>query len=92
MALAFMKAVTITAGITSSRRVKSQTYAVEADNAELRHYLKCLARSTRCFAKHLDSLIRRVKVFVHCWNQRQLQRRAFPKYVPPLFSFASFQL
>ena len=70
---------------------KSQTYSVEADNAELRHYLKCLARSTRCFAKHLDSLIRRVKVFVHCWNQRQLQRRTFPKYVRPLFSFASFQ-
>ena len=27
---------------------KSQTYSVEAGNAELRHYLKCLARSTRC--------------------------------------------
>ena len=27
---------------------KSQTYAVEAGNAELRHYLKCLARATRC--------------------------------------------
>lgn len=40
---------------------KSQTYSVEGDNAELRHYIKCLACSTRCFAKRLDSLIRRVK-------------------------------
>jgi IS1 family transposase len=69
---------------------KSETYAVEADNAELRHYIKCLARSTRCFAKQLDSLIRRIKLFVHCWNQRQLHRRAFPKYGRPLFTFASF--
>ena len=27
----------------------SQTYAVEADNAELRQYLACLARRSRCF-------------------------------------------
>jgi IS1 family transposase len=59
---------------------KSQTYAVEACNAELRHYIKCLARRTRCFAKQLASLVRRIKLFVHCWNQRQLWRRAFPKY------------
>lgn len=69
---------------------KSQTYAVEATNAELRHYLKCLARRTRCFAKCLASLIRRIKFFVHCWNQRQLFKRAYPKYDRPLFSFASF--
>lgn len=69
---------------------KSQTYAVEADNAELRHYIKCLARSTRCFAKCIHSLTRRVKFFVHCWNQRQLFRRAHPAYDRPLFTFASF--
>lgn len=68
---------------------KSQTYSVEGDNAELRHNLKCLARATRCFAKRLDSLIRRVKFFVHCWNQRQLFRRAYPNYDTPLFTFAS---
>jgi len=37
-----------------------------------------------------NGFIRRVKFFVHCWNQRQLFRRAFPKYDRPLFSFASF--
>jgi IS1 family transposase len=71
---------------------KSQTYAVEADNAELRHYIKCLARRTRCFAKRWVSLLRRVKFFVHCWNQRQLFRRAQPYYDRPLFSFASFYI
>jgi len=70
---------------------KSETYAVEAGNAELRHYLKCLARRTRCFAKCLDSLKRRIKFFIHCWNQRQRYRRAFPNYDRPLFSFASLQ-
>ena len=69
---------------------KSQTYSVEGDNAELRHYIKCLARSTRCFAKRMDSLMRRVKFFVHCWNQRQLFRPAYPDYDCPLFAFASF--
>ena len=66
---------------------KSQTDSVEGDNAELRHSLKCLARATRCFAKRMDSLIRRLKFFVQCWNQRQLFRRAYPDYDQPLFSF-----
>lgn len=30
---------------------KSETYSVEADNAELRHYLARLARSSRCFSR-----------------------------------------
>jgi len=30
---------------------KSETYAVEADNAELRHYLARLARRSRCFSR-----------------------------------------
>lgn len=29
---------------------KSETYAVEGDNAELRHYLTRLARKSRCFS------------------------------------------
>jgi insertion element IS1 protein InsB len=32
---------------------KSQTYSVEADNAELRHYLARLARKSRCFSRCL---------------------------------------
>ena len=30
---------------------KSETYSVEGDNAELRHYLARLARKSRCFSR-----------------------------------------
>jgi IS1 family transposase len=43
---------------------KSQTYAVEADNAALRPYLARLARRSRCFARSIDALRRAVKLFV----------------------------
>lgn len=32
---------------------KSQTYSVEGDNAELRHYLARLGRRSRCFTRSL---------------------------------------
>ena len=58
----------------------SQTYSVEADNAELRHYLARLGRRSRCFSRAIDALRRAVKLFVHAWNRRQLHKRAFPRY------------
>ena len=59
---------------------KSQTYSVEALNAELRHYLARLARKSRCFSRSLLALWRSVKRFVFACNRRQLYKRAFPKY------------
>ena len=59
---------------------KSQTYAVEAENAELRHYLARLARRSRCFSRSIDALRRAVKLFVYAWNRRQLHRRTYPTY------------
>jgi insertion element IS1 protein InsB len=59
---------------------KSQTYSVEADNAELRHYLARLVRKSRCFSRCIHALWRSVKLFVFAWNRRQLHKRAFPKY------------
>jgi hypothetical protein len=35
---------------------KSQTYSVEADNAELRHYLARLVRKSRCFSRCIYAL------------------------------------
>jgi len=58
---------------------KSQTYSVEADNAELRHYLARLGRKSRCFSRCIQALWRSIKVFVFAWNRRQLHKRAFPK-------------
>ena len=59
---------------------KSQTYAVEADNAELRHYLARLARKSRCFSRCILALARAVKLFAFAWNRRQLFKRAQPTY------------
>jgi insertion element IS1 protein InsB len=59
---------------------KSQTYSVEADNAELRHYLARLVRKSRCFSRCIHALWRSVKLFVFAWNRRQLYKRTFPKY------------
>lgn len=68
-------------------RDKSETYAVEADNAELRHYLARLARRSRCFSRSIDALRRHVKLFVHAWNRRQLHRRLQPRYPVHLIHF-----
>jgi len=59
---------------------KRQTYSVEADNAELRHYLARLVRKSRCFSRCLHALWRSVKLFVFAWNRRQLHKRAYPDY------------
>jgi IS1 family transposase len=59
---------------------KSQTFSVEADNAELRHSLARLGRRSRCFSRSIAALRRAVKLFVHAWNRRQRHKRAFPRY------------
>ena len=59
---------------------KSQTYAVEAVNADLRHYLARLGRRSRCFSRCLDALRRAVDLFVRCYNARQLRKREYPRY------------
>jgi insertion element IS1 protein InsB len=56
---------------------KSQTYSVEADHAELRHYLARLARKSHCFSRCLHALHNAIKLFVYAWNRRQLYKRQF---------------
>ena len=68
---------------------KRQTYSVEADNAELRHYLARLARKSRCFSRCIDALRCAVKLFVYAWNRRQLYRRQYPQYPAHLIDFVS---
>lgn len=59
---------------------KTDTYSVEGNNAELRHYLARLARSSRGFSRCPDALHCAVHLFVYYFNQRQLRKRRFPKY------------
>jgi IS1 family transposase len=66
---------------------KSETYRVEGDNAELRHYLARLARRSRCFSRCIQALRRAIKLFVYAWNRRQLHRQRFPRYPAHVMQF-----
>jgi IS1 family transposase len=71
---------------------KSETYSVEGDNAELRHYLARLVRASRCFSRSLQALWQAVKLFVFAWNGRQLFKQAYPQYAPALSQFVSVRV
>ena len=62
------------------RTDKKETYSVEAVNADLRHYLKRLARRSRCFSRQLEALQKNLRLFVYCYNQRQMMKRRYPHY------------
>lgn len=66
-----------------SRRQEA-TYTIERLNANLRTYLKRLARSRRCFSRSLEALQRAVRLFVYHYNRRQQLYLAHPSYRGPL--------
>jgi hypothetical protein len=59
---------------------KTDPYAVEGDNAELRHYLARLARSARGFARCPSALECALRLFVYCYTRRQLDKQLYPAY------------
>ena len=69
------------------RTDKKETYSVEAVNADLRHYLKRLARKSRCYSRCLDALLNNLRLFAYCYNQRQLAKQKYPQYNLPLIDF-----
>jgi IS1 family transposase len=74
-------------GTHTSMYNKSETYAVEAVNADLRHYLARLGRRSRCFSRCIRALRRAVDLFVRCYNSRQLRKRKYPQYPSSLATF-----
>lgn len=66
---------------------KSETYRVEGDNAELRHYLARLARKSRCFSRCVRALRNAIKLFVYAWNRRQLYKARYPDYPAYVMEF-----
>ena len=68
---------------------KTDTYSVEANNAELRHYLARLARKSRCFSRCPYALEYALRLFVYCFNSWQLHKQRFPKYSAQVMDFAS---
>ena len=65
-------------------RGKSQTYSVEANNAEL-----LAVGASDAGAKSDAGLRRAITLFVHCWNARQMLRQLYPKYRRGLSEFIS---
>jgi hypothetical protein len=70
---------------------KSQTYAVEGDNAEPRHDLARLGRASRCFSRSIDALRAAVRLFVYAWNRR-LQKQAYSRHAAHGRDFVFVQL
>jgi len=69
--------------------MKSDTYSVEADNADLRHYHARLARKSRCFSRCRYALQCAVRLFAFCYNNRQLYNQHYPNYPAHLMDFIS---
>ena len=65
----------------------ADTYSVEGDNAELRHYLARLVRRSRCFSRCPEALFSAINLFIHCFNKRQLFKQQFPNYPAHVFQF-----
>ena len=68
---------------------KTDTYSVEANNAELRHYLARLGRRSRCFSRCPYALECAMRLFVYAFNRRQLHKRQYPRYDAHLIDFVS---
>jgi IS1 family transposase len=68
---------------------KTDTYSVEGDNAELRHYLARLARQSRCFSRCPYALECALRLFVYCFNSRQLYKQRYPNYPANVMDFVS---
>ena len=60
--------VVYTPGLYTPMPDKSETYRVEGDNAEMRHYLPRLARRSRCFSRSIVALRRALQLFVYAWK------------------------
>jgi insertion element IS1 protein InsB len=71
---------------------KTDTYSVEGDNAELRHYLARLARRSRCFSRCPYALECALRLFVYYFNSRQLYKQRFPNYPANVMDFISPRL
>jgi insertion element IS1 protein InsB len=74
-------------GVYEVSQGKTDTYSVEGDNAELRHYLARLARRSRCFSRCPKALKAALKLFMYGFNRRQLHKQLFPSYPAHVFQF-----
>lgn len=74
-------------GVYKVSQGKADTYSVEAGNAKLHHYLARLARCSRCFSCCPEALKAALKLFMYCFNRRQLHKQLFPNYQAHVYKF-----
>ena len=82
-----LPAAAVHTGCPCGAPVKSQTYSVEADNAELRHSPAHLARRSRCFSRYLWALA--LGLLVCAWNQRRRFKRQLPELPAEVYDFVA---
>ena len=68
---------------------KADTFSVEAENADLRHYLAGPARKSRCFSRDPYALYWVIRWFAFCYNSRQLYKERYPNYSANLMDLIS---
>jgi len=64
---------------------KNDTFTVEGENADLRHYIPILARKSRCFARKIETLRVVLEVFVDAYNKfgaAKLKHRVLTNHRP----------
>lgn len=66
---------------------KADTWSVEGGDAELRHDLARLARALRCFSRCPHALECALRLFVYCYNSRQIYKQYYPVYPAHLKDF-----
>ncbi len=66
---------------------KREPSSVEGGNADLRHYVGRLVRTSRCFSRWIGALRRVVKRFGWCYNQQQLWKQRYPHDPKHLIQF-----
>lgn len=74
-------------GVYQVSQGKNDTYSVEADHAELRHYLARLGRRSRCFSRCPEALKAALKLFMYGFNRRQWHKQRFPNYPAHVYQF-----
>ncbi len=70
---------------------KTDTYSVGGNNIELRHYLARLARGLRCFSRCPEAWKAALKIFLYCFNCRELHKQRFPNYPAHVRQFVNPQ-
>lgn len=76
-------------GVYAVSEGKKDTYSVEGNNAELRHYLARLARRSRCFSRCPLALCHALRLVFFAFNSRQLYQAAQPQYPAHVFEFVA---